>query len=110
MKRVMGLLLVVTILIGFCSIAYAKGPADKLIRGVANIFSGWIEIPQTIGEEWLASKNATVGIVAGFFKGTVQTIGRMASGAWDVITFPAAIPAGYEPLYKPDYVLDQEAK
>jgi putative exosortase-associated protein (TIGR04073 family) len=92
------------IILSFASLAYAKGPGDKLVRGVANIFSGWLEIPQTIGEEWKASNNMAVGVVAGAIKGTVHTVCRFASGIWDVFTFPIAVPDNYEPIYSPDYV------
>lgn len=85
----------------------AKTPADKLARGIANVATGLLEVPQTIGQEWKESNNAAVGIFAGFFKGMVQGVIRTASGLWDVLTFPAAIPKDYEPLYRPDYVFDE---
>ncbi len=108
MKRTIGLLLVITMVLGFCSLAYAKSPADKLVRGAGNVLSCWLEIPQTIDEEWKASKNAGIGIFAGFFKGLAFTGARLVSGVWDIITFPAAAPRNYEPIFKPDYVFDKE--
>ena len=107
MRSIVAVLLVGAILLSFASAAYAKNPGDKLVRGVANILSGWVEIPQTIDEEWRNSKNMGAGIFAGFFKGAAFMMGRMLSGVWDVITFPAAAPRGYEPLFKPDYVFDR---
>jgi len=108
MKRVLGLLLVITVVLGFCSLAYAKTPADKLVRGMGNVLSCWLEIPQTMGEEWAASKNAGVGIFVGFFKGLALTGARAFSGIWDIITFPVASPRNYEPFFKPDYVFDKD--
>ncbi|TRZ49070.1 exosortase system-associated protein, TIGR04073 family [bacterium] len=107
MSKIVAVLLVGIMLLSFASAAYAKGPGDKLVRGIANILSGWVEIPQTIDEEWKVSKNMGVGIFAGFFKGLAFAMGRMMSGTWDVITFPAAAPRYYEPLFKPDYVFDR---
>ena len=110
MRSIVAVLLVAVMLFSFTSAAYAKdakGPGDKLVRGIANILSGWVEIPQTIDEEWKISKNPATGIFAGFFKGLAFTAGRMASGVWDVVTFPAAAPRNYEPLFKPDYVFDR---
>jgi len=107
MSRIVAVLLVGIMLLSFASAAYAKGPGDKLVRGFANILSGWVEIPQTIDEEWKISRNMGVGIFAGLFKGLAFATGRMLSGAWDVITFPAAVPRYYEPLFKPDYVFDR---
>jgi len=108
MKKVIGLLLVITVLLGFCSLAYAKGPTDKLVRGVGNVLSCWLEVPQTMGEEWAASKNAFVGCVAGFFKGAALAGARLFSGCWDILTFPVAAPRNYEPFFKPDYVFDKD--
>jgi putative exosortase-associated protein (TIGR04073 family) len=110
MKKVISGLLVAIMILSLSSLVYAKGPGDKLVRGTANILSGWLEIPQTIDEEWKASKNAGIGIVAGLFKGIVLAAGRMASGVWDVLTFPAPVPENYEPLFKPDYVFGQAEK
>jgi|GEM_PF-575565 len=109
MRKILAVLLVAVMLLSFTCLAYAKekGPGDKLVRGVANILSCWVEVPQTIDEEWKVSKNMGVGIVAGFFKGLAFAAGRLISGAWDVLTFPAAAPRNYEPLFKPDYVFDR---
>ena len=106
MKKMFSLLLVTVMILGSCSFAYAKSPADKLVRGVGNVLSCWLEIPQTMGEEWAESNNAFIGCVAGFFKGLAFTGARLFSGAWDIISFPAAAPRNYEPLFKPDYVFD----
>ena len=106
-KIVIGLLVAVLVL-HFTPMLYAKTPADKLVRGLGNVASGILEIPQTMGEEWKASNNAAVGCFVGAAKGTVQALVRMFSGVWDLLTFPVAAPKDYEPLYTPDYVFDQE--
>lgn len=110
MRRVISVFLVAIMILSLSSLVYAKGPGDKLVRGAGNVLSGWLEIPQTIDEEWKASKNAGVGIVAGFFKGLALTVGRIGSGIWDILTFPAPVPEGYEPLFKPDYVFEKAGK
>jgi putative exosortase-associated protein (TIGR04073 family) len=107
MRSIVAVLLVGVMVLGLVSAAYAKTPGDKLLRGVSNILSGWCEIPQTIDEEWANSKNFAVGVIAGGFKGIAFMVGRMLSGTWDVLTFPAAAPRDYEPLFKPDYVFDR---
>jgi len=107
MRGILVVLLFAALLLNFTSLAYAKTPGDKLVRGVSNVLGGWVEIPQTIDEEWRVSKNMGVGLFAGLFKGVALTAGRMLSGAWDILTFPAAIPRNYEPLYKPDYPFDR---
>lgn len=108
MKKAIPILLIAVLILSFSSAVYAKTPSDKLSRGVANVFSGFLEVPRTMGEEWKISKNAAVGLFAGFFKGIVLGVVRTGSGLWDVLTFPIAVPKDYEPLYKPDYVFDKK--
>ena len=100
--------LVVVMLLSCTALLYAKTPADKFSRGIANVFGGdLLEIPKNIDLEWKASKNMAVGIFTGTIKGLIMGVGRFFSGAWDIFTFPAALPAGYEPLMKPDLVFDK---
>ncbi|MFC1804247.1 exosortase system-associated protein, TIGR04073 family [Candidatus Omnitrophota bacterium] len=106
MKKVVSIVLALVLIVGLSSVAFAKSPADKLTRGIGNVLTGILEIPQTIDEEWTASNNAAIGIFAGAVKGTALAIGRIFSGIWDIVSFPAAVPKDYEPLYKPDYVFD----
>jgi len=98
----------IAILLLSSTVVYAKGPGDKLVRGAGNILSGWLEVPQTIGEEWKTSNNAAVGMFTGLFKGLCLWGVRTISGFWDVVSFPVPLPKDYEPLYKPDYVFDKE--
>ncbi len=107
MRNAVRLIAVCALVLSLAAPAMAKTPGDKLARGIANVATGFLEVPQTIGQEWKESNNAAVGIFAGFFKGIVQAVVRTGSGVWDVLTFPAAIPKDYEPLYHPDYVFDQ---
>ena len=101
------ILLVVVLILGLFSFAYAKGPGDKLVRGVGNVLSGWLEIPLNIDREWAASKNMGIGIFTGGVKGLVLGFARTCSGFWDALTFPVAVPENYEPFYSPDYVFDK---
>lgn len=103
MRKAAVLVLVFALLVSIAGPAFAKNPGDKLIRGAANVCGCFLEIPQSIGEEWKASNNAAIGMFAGFFKGTALTMGRLFSGSWDLLTFPIAIPADYEPVVKPDF-------
>lgn len=108
MRSFVVIFLVMALLLNFTPVLYAKDPGDKLARGVGNILTGILEIPQTMGEEWKESNNAAIGCTVGAVKGLVQAAIRIFSGVWDLVTFPAAIPEDYEPLYKPDYVFDKE--
>lgn len=108
MRTVIVGLLLVALLLSFAPALYAKTPGDKLARGLANVVSGMLEVPQTIGEEWKESNNAAIGFTVGAVKGIVQGLVRTFSGVWDLLTFPIAAPKDFEPLYTPDYVFDQE--
>ena|SRR3989338_4965184 len=89
-----------------------KNPIQKLKRGIVNVVTAPIEIAKGIDDGWKSSakKNqpAGTGIFGGFFKGIANTIERMGSGLWDIVSFPFETPADYEPLMKPDYVLDDK--
>lgn len=88
-----------------------QNPADKLGRGIVNIITSPIEIAKQVDLNWkqsAKSKSQAKGIVTGFFKGLAYTVGRMGSGVWDVISFPFKTPKNYEPLMKPEFVLDDK--
>ena len=114
MKKVFALLALCAMTFVWCSAACAAdNPGEKLIRGVANIVTAPIEIAKQIDTEWKAAENkkarhVTMGVFAGIWKGLAYTVGRMGSGVWDVATFPFKVPANYEPIMKPDYVLDKK--
>ena len=80
----------------------------KLLRGVANLTTGWVEIPKQIYE---VSKNE--GWVAGTFRGPFDGIAMFAArtmaGAYEIVSFPLPIPPGYRPMVRPEYVWQPEA-
>lgn len=76
----------------------------KLFRGVANLTTGWMEIPKQMintSEE----KNVGQGVTWGFAKGIGWAVGRTLAGAYEIVTFPFPIPENYQPVMNPDYVL-----
>ena len=83
------------------------GMANKLARGVANIATGWLELPKqiyiTCKEEGYA-KGLTVGPV----KGLGMTLVRTASGFGETATFFVAYPGFYDPFFDPSYVWQKE--
>ena len=89
-----------------------KNPLQKLKRGIVNVVTAPIEIAKGVDEGWKESADqkqpAGTGIFGGFFKGIANTIERMGSGLWDIVSFPFETPAHYEPLMKPDYVLEDK--
>ena len=107
MKKLLIVVLTISVFFSMTPVIFAKTPSEKLGRGIANVTTGGLlEIPKNIDLEWKASNNATVGILVGIAKGIVMGMARIGSGLWDILTFPAAVPEGYEPLMKPDLVFD----
>lgn len=73
---------------------------NKLGRGLANMFTGFVEVPKNISREWRKSDPAT-GIIVGGVKGVGWGLTRFATGAYETFTFPVPAPANYEPLMYP---------
>ena len=114
MKKTLALITICTMLFVCCGISFAaSNPAEKLSRGVANIITGPIEIAKQIDIEWKESakqgstRNVAVGVFAGIIKGMAFSVARIGSGVWDIVSFPFKVPANYEPVMKPDFVLDK---
>ena len=74
-----------------------EGMGNKLIRGVVNILTGWVELPmQTYkglkGDLPGCEDNPVVGTVCGLFKGIGHAVGRTAWGGVELVGFWAANP------------------
>jgi len=82
--------------------AEAQDAKTKFNRGFSAIALGFLEIPGSIVEEAKAT-NPVQGLVVGLVKGTFRFVRREAVGVYEVLTFPAAIPAGYEKIVEPEY-------
>ena len=73
---------------------------EKLGRGLANMATGFVEVPKNISREWRKSDPAT-GVIVGGVKGIGWGFTRFATGAYETFTFPVPAPANYEPLMYP---------
>lgn len=73
---------------------------NKLGRGLANVFTGFVEVPKNISREWRKSDPAT-GVIVGGVKGMGWGATRFATGVYETVTFPVPSPANYEPLMYP---------
>ena len=86
----------------------ARGAGTKLVRGAANVLTGWVEIPKRIYETSQRSgplKGFTWGLVRGLGRGFIRTAG----GAYEVITFPFPAPPHYRSVIQPEYVFLPDA-
>lgn len=88
-----------------------NGPVNKLYRGVANVVTAPIEVPKQARAYWIKGAQLTphilVWIGSGAVWGMVQGVKRVGSGLWDIVSFPFAKPAAYDPLFKPNYVFQE---
>lgn len=108
------------ILLGMSGTAYAQktvdnsppqevvaGMSNKFVRGVANVATGWVELPKqvvvTFKEDGVAK-----GIFVGPLKGVGMTIVRTVSGVGEILTFFHPFPGFYEPYFEPEYVWEVE--
>lgn len=78
----------------------------KLGRGILNTFTGVLEVPKRIALVWRDSDPVT-GLVVGGIEGAGWAVARTATGLFDVVTFPIPVPANYEPLMEPEFVLPE---
>ncbi|HBA87316.1 MAG TPA: exosortase system-associated protein, TIGR04073 family [Geobacter sp.] len=83
------------------------GMANKLVRGVANVGTGWLELPKQI---YMTFKEEGVvkGMTVGPLKGIGMSLVRTVSGAGEAVTFFVAYPGFYEPYFDPAYVWQKE--
>ena len=104
MKKFGVLAVTVALCFSFIAPVFANEPKDKISRGIVNVLTSVLEVPQNIDIEWKQSKNAAIGIFAGLFKGLFWGVSRCASGFWDLVTFPFPKPDNYNSVIQPEYV------
>ncbi len=83
------------------------GMMNKAGRGMANVATGWLELPKQIyttsKEDGLAK-----GIFIGPLKGLGMTLVRTVAGVGEFATFFIAYPGFYDPYMDPPYVWQKE--
>ena len=98
----------VLMLLNIATSGFAQDPAKKLGRGVANILTGWVELPKNIYDTSVED-NPLSGMTIGLAKGVGMTIVRTGAGVYETVTFPFPIPEGYAPVIEPEFVFKGEA-
>lgn len=81
--------------------------ANKAVRGVANVATGWLEFPKQIVTTY-KEDGLGKGMTVGPLKGLGMTLVRTVAGAIETVTFFIAFPGFYDPLVQPDYVWQKE--
>lgn len=107
MKKGMVIALVMVMVLAVATVSYAQDPAKKLGRGLANILTGWIELPKNIYDTSVED-NPLAGLTIGLAKGVGMTIVRTGAGIYEVVTFPFPIPEDYGPVLEPEFVFSEQ--
>jgi putative exosortase-associated protein (TIGR04073 family) len=79
--------------------SYGAQIGHKAMNGLANVATGWIELPKSI-INISNEHNVAFGASFGLLQGTMHTLSRTLSGVMDVATF--MIPS--KPAVHPEYV------
>ena len=79
--------------------SYGAQIGYKALNGLANVATGWIELPKSIINV-SNQHNVAFGASFGLLQGTMHTLSRTLSGVMDVATF--MIPS--KPAVHPDFV------
>ncbi len=79
----------------------------KLVRGVANTVTGWVEMPKQM---YLKTTQGppVIGTLQGIVEGVGLGFARTTAGLYEIATFPVPLPMHYEPLFQPEYVWQDE--
>lgn len=103
MKRGIIICLAIFMVLNIAALSYAQDPAKKIGRGLANILTGWVELPKNIYDTSVED-NPLSGLTIGLAKGVGMTIVRTGAGVYETVTFPFPIPEGYTPVLEPEFI------
>ena len=107
MKKAFVICVALVMIIGMATASFAQDPAKKLGRGVANVLTGWVELPKNIYNTSIEA-NPLVGITVGTAKGIGMSIVRTGAGVYEIITFPFPLPEDYMPIIEPEFVFQTD--
>ena len=82
----------------------AHTAAQKFGRGLAGMGCGFLEIPGNIVKE--TNAQGPIGVPVGLAIGLGMFVTRELVGAYEFVTAPFPLPAGFRPILKPEYPWD----
>ncbi len=84
-----------------------SGMSGKASRGIANVATGWLELPMQI---YVASKEGDTAkaVFLGPLMGIGMMVARTVAGAVELATFFVPYPGFYDPLIDPPYVWEEK--
>lgn len=105
MKKVTAIFMTVFLILGLVAPAYCGGPREKLGRGISNIFTCPLEIPNRIKKVY-GDLGFLEASTYGLVQGVVMTGFRLGAGLVELATFPFPFPGNYEPILDdPEYFI-----
>jgi len=87
--------------------ASAQTPVRKLGRGLANTFTGFLELPQNIVDV-AEDEGALAAVTYGIARGIAMSFLRTAVGVYETVTFLIPLPWEYEPILEPEFMMGEE--
>ena len=106
-RIVTSVVLVIFISSSFVSDAFAQSPVKKLGRGLANVFTGFLELPANIVD--VADEEGFIGAMSyGLVKGIAMTFLRTGVGVYETVTFLIPLPWDYEPILEPEFMMSED--
>lgn len=84
--------------------AAAQTASQKFGRGLAGMVCGFLEVPGNIVKE--TEERGAVGVPIGLGMGVGMLVARELVGVYEFLTAPFPVPAGYQPILRPEYPWD----
>ncbi len=81
--------------------------ANKMVRGMANILTGWMELPKQVYETY-KEEGLGMSMTVGPVKGIGMMLVRTVAGVGETATFFSPYPGFYDPYFEPEYVWQRE--
>ena len=104
-KRTAAFSLAFLLTLGTATAAQAQSPPHKFGRGCVTLAFGILELPGRMIAEHRA-RGPLWAMSLGFAKGVGGFVTRELVGVYEIVTFPAPVPRGYQPILSPEYPWD----
>jgi len=105
-KKMFLVVVVLSLIVISATPAFCDGPVTKLGRGICNMATFPLEIPEQISRV-NSSDGPLAASTVGVLKGFGWAVGRACVGVFETVTFIFPMPKNYEPVLKdPEYFLE----
>ncbi|MFA5085851.1 MAG: exosortase system-associated protein, TIGR04073 family [Candidatus Omnitrophota bacterium] len=106
MKRLFLAAVVLSLIVISATPAFCDGPITKLGRGICNMVTFPLEVPEQISRV-NNSDGPFAASTVGVLKGFGSAVSRACVGIFEAVTFLFPVPKNYEPILKdPEYFLE----